>query len=191
MTRNQSVEYRMLVAIASSLEPEYLKGDAAWSGSPFAWIKTRPSRQVGAIGEKLVAGWLASRDFNVSRAPDSQADRIVEGMRVEIKFSTLWKNGSYKFQQLRDQNYEFAVCLGVSPFDAHCWAIPKSVIVDQWHNRGGLSSQHGGVSGTDTAWLSVSPDTVPNWLQEYGGPMRRGIEKIAEMTQFKLEDHSD
>jgi hypothetical protein len=45
---------------------------------------------------------------------------LINGHRVEIKFSTLWQEGIYNFQQIRDQNYEYAVCLGISPFEAHC-----------------------------------------------------------------------
>ena len=188
MTRRLSPEVRILAGLASTLEADYTSDDAAWAGSPFAWIKTLRSRQIGSIGEKLVAGWLAARDFNVSRSPDAEADRIIESKRVEIKFSTLWKNGGYKFQQLRDQDYEFAVCLGVSPFDAHCWALPKSVILDQWRNRGGLRTQHGGAGGVDTAWLSVVPTEVPAWLSQYGGSLRAGLEKIAALTSFTLPD---
>jgi len=95
---------------------------------------------VGVIGEKLVAGWLAAKDCDVMRSPDAEADRIINGKRAEIKFSTLWA-GFYKFQQLRDQNYEFVICLGVSPFDAHCWAIPKSVLMERWRS-GDIESQH-------------------------------------------------
>lgn len=54
--------------------------------------------------------------------------RIIAGRRVEIKFSTLWESGLYTFQKIRDQNYEFVVCLRISPFDAHCWVISKSLI---------------------------------------------------------------
>ena len=65
------------------------------------------------------------------RSTDSECDRVIEGLRVEIKGSTRWKTRGFKFQQLRDQRYDVAICLGISPFDAHCWTIPKEVIVAQ------------------------------------------------------------
>jgi len=177
-------DVKILAGIASSLEGDYLADDANWRDSPFAWIKTRPSRQVGKIGEQLVAGWVAARGFNVQRSPDSDADRLIEGKRVEIKFSTLWKNGSYTFQQLRDQNYELAICLGISPFDAHCWVLPKREILRQWRETGNLHSQHGGANGSDTAWLTVTPGSVPSWVKKYGGRMRNAISALSRMTGF-------
>jgi len=77
-------EVKALALISLTLQADYAAEELAWTGSPFAWIKTRPSRQIGAIGEKLVAGWLAAKGFNVIRSPDSGADRIVEDRRVEI-----------------------------------------------------------------------------------------------------------
>ena len=44
----------------------------------------------------------------------------------------LWQTGTYKFQQIRNQNYRFVVCLGISPHDAHCWIIPKNVLMELW-----------------------------------------------------------
>ena len=158
-------DIQILAGISSSLRADYVSDDLQWEGSPFAWIKTKPSRQRGAIGEKLIAGWCAAREFDVTKAPDSECDRLIGGLRVEIKFSTLWKNGRYKFQQLRDQNYEFVICLGVSPFDAHCWAIPKDTA---WHHS---IPQHGGRRGSDTHWLDVSPNNVEGWLAKYGGTL--------------------
>ena len=177
-------DVRILANIASSLRADYLADDEVWEGSPFAWIKTRPSRQVGKIGEQLIAGWLAARSFNVQRSPDSDADRLIEGKRVEIKFSTLWKSGSYKFQQLRDQNYEIVICLGVSPFEAHCWVLPKDEILRQWRETGNIQSQHGGANGTDTAWLTVDPKSVPSWLRPHGGKLQEAIETLSRYTGF-------
>ncbi len=139
----------MLVAIASTLKADYLDDSEPdpREGSPFAWIKRLPSRRVGKVGEQLVSGWGAAKGLDVIRTPDPQADRIIAGRRVEIKFSTLWKAGIYKFQQIRDQDYEFLICLGVSPFDAHCWIIPKDALLKYVIGR---TPQHTGRGGTDT-----------------------------------------
>jgi hypothetical protein len=182
MTQIVDPEVGLLASISSALYADYAADDLPWTGSPFAWIKTRPSRQVGAIGEKLISGYLAAKTFNIARSPDSDADRIVEGMRAEIKFSTLWANGSYKFQQLRDQNYRFAICLGVSPFDAHCWIIEKPEIFRRWQLRDGIQSQHGGADGSDTAWLTIDPKNIPYWLNDRGGTLRRAVEVLSRLT---------
>ncbi len=102
-----------------------------WIGSPFAWIRTRPSRQVGTIGEQLVAGWAAAKGLDVVRTGDSDADRVINGKRIEIKFSMLWTSGRYVFQQIRDQRYDYALLLAISPFTASCWVVPKSVLMER------------------------------------------------------------
>ena len=51
---------------------------------------------------------------------------------MEIKFSTLWKSGVYKFQQIRDQEYDAMVLLGISPFSAACWIVPKAETSWEW-----------------------------------------------------------
>jgi len=163
-------DVRLLAGLAATLESDYVNPTEIemWSGSPFRWIRTRPSRQVGAIGEALVSGWCASKGFNVNRSPDSDADRVIAGHRVEIKFSTLWTdNRIYKFQQIRDQNYDYCFCLGLSPFKAHAWFIPKTALrVDR---PPALVPQHGGASGRDTKWLSFTAEAPPAWLEPYGG----------------------
>lgn len=42
----QDPDVQMLTTIAASLRADYVKPDDEdhWAGSPFAWIKTRPSR---------------------------------------------------------------------------------------------------------------------------------------------------
>lgn len=108
-------EVEILATYSGCLQSDYDKDDPAWRSSPFDWIKKiNSSRRKGTIGEKLISGYLACKGFDVNRSPDSEADRIVGGKRVEIKMSTLWEAGHYKFQQFRDQNYDFVVCLGLS-----------------------------------------------------------------------------
>lgn len=183
----QDPDLQLLMLLSQALKADYQSESSEWTDSPFAWIKTKPSRQVGAIGEKLVAGWLAARGFNVTRSGDSDADRIIENKRVEIKFSTLWTNGNYKFQQLRDQRYDLAICLGISPFDAHCWVIPKQDLLRLWKDEHLISSQHGGQEGTDTAWIDVQLHAPPAWIRPYGGPLADAIRTLAKMTGFDIK----
>ena len=176
-------EVQLLAALAAGLRSEYeTKEDLIWSQSPFGWIKGQASRRRGAIGEKLVAGWCAARDINVLRSPDAEADRILEGFRTEIKFSTLWANQSYKFQQIRDQDYQLLVCLGVSPFAAHAWVFEKEFLVSNTGLVAGLSHQHGGVEDRDTAWLSVSPTAVHPWMDAYGGDLRTAMRRLQTLV---------
>ena len=97
-------DVQLLAGIATMLQVDYPENDD-WAGSPFAWIKQRPSRQVGKIGEQLVSGWCAAKGLSVGPSGDTEADKVIQGQRVEIKFSTLWKSGLFKFQQIRDQDY--------------------------------------------------------------------------------------
>ena len=158
----------MLAAISESLKREYVEQEESqWKDSPFAWILARrSSRQRGKIGEQLIAGWCAARDLNVLRSTNSDADRIIEGQRVEIKFSSLWSNGQYLFQQIRDQEYDYLLCLGISPFSSHAWIMKKSEIP---FDR--LKHQHGGSRGRDTWWLTVKPMVPPEWLGQFGGTL--------------------
>jgi hypothetical protein len=164
-------EVELLAAIAGTLRSDYVREGALdpWDGSPFQWIKRiGSSRRIGKIGEQLVAGWCAAKGLDVTRSSSSQADRIIGGLAVEIKFSTLWESGVYKFQQIRDQNYEYAICLGISPQMAHCWVISKELL--RLHVIGHLP-QHRGREGTDTFWLSVIVANPNAWLKECGGTL--------------------
>ena len=175
-------EVRRLAIIAGVLEPGYRDAAGDWVHSPFGWIKVLPSRRAGAVFEALVASWCAEEGLDVTSSPDSDADRIISGLRTEIKGSTLWANGSYKFQQLRDQNYSIVVCLGISPFDAHCWVIEKGDLMALW-NDGVISSQHGGAGGRDTAWITVNPANPLDWLWTYGGTLEAGLARLRSLTR--------
>lgn len=179
MTAVRDRDVRLLAPIAGVLRPEYEDPDAesAWEGSPFAWIRTRPSRQVGKIGEQLVAGWAAAKSLNVERSPDTEADRLIERRRVEIKFSTLWASGRFVFQQIRDQDYTHVVLLGIMPFDARCWVVPKGVAMRE------ATPQHTGRRGRETYWLSIDVKKPAAWLKAYGGRLRQALAVMKRWTR--------
>lgn len=169
--------FDVLVNIVQNLQQKYAPApDNEWIGSPFAWLKEGlPSRTIGKIGEEIVAEFCKRYQIPVSSAAGSDADLVIGHTRVEVKFSTLWEGGSYRFQQIRDQDYKAIVALGISPRAAHCWVLPKEVAIDR------ATNQHGGRRGRDTWWLEVKPDSPPECLSGYGGTLEDAIERLRSL----------
>lgn len=172
--------YEEFLEISEELRTEYAKDDR-WVNSPFKWIKTQPSSRIGSIAEQLVASWLQSQGLSVEASGGSDSDRLVEGEPVEIKSSTLWAKGFFKFQQIRDQNYRVLICVGLSPEELHAWAFPKDLLMKLW-DEGEIGPQHAGQAGSDTAWLQITPNPVePEWVQEWGGSLPETYEVLLEL----------
>lgn len=167
--------YEALLQANGDAQVQMGRADAEdpWAGSPFEWLMRLPSRSRGRAGELIVDSWLDGLGFQVKPPTNSGHDRTVSGRKVEIKFSTLWGSGEYVFQQLRDQDYEVAVLLGVSPSIGHCWAIPKAEAFAR------AVPQHGGASGRDTKWLRIRVDSPPAWMGVYGGDLGAVVPVLA------------
>ena len=181
-------DVREIVRITESLHPDYSNANLAWTESPFSWIKSLPSRTVGKVGEQIVERWCRAHNFNVESSPDSEADRIVNGLRVEIKLSTLWNSGIYKFQQLRNQAYDVVICIGFSPFNVHCWVLSKKLVLEKW-TSGEIRSQHGGSKGQDTAWIEVNPNNLQAWLTPPLGRPAEAIQILRRFTNGNIINH--
>ena len=139
-------------------------------------------RYAPVYAKRLVYQWCALKGLSIDSSPDSQADMLINGHRVEIKFSTLWEANIYKFQQIRDQNYEYAVCLGISPFEAHCWVISKKILKQYVIGHMG---QHTGSSGQETAWFAVDPQAPPDWLSPFGGTLEQAYNVLKSLSNKK------
>ncbi len=178
-------EVQILAALAGQIakdESKIAKEQELWRDSPFYWIKSRPSRSIGAIGEKLVAGWSATKGFNVVRPNNSDYDRQIEGLKVEVKFSTLWTDfPRYTFQQLRDQDYDYVFLLGISPFDAHAWFVPKSEVT--YNRPPELMPQHNPKKEPNTRWLTFEAANPPAWLTRFGGSLAHVALLIAQAAK--------
>jgi hypothetical protein len=136
-----------------------------WEGSPFEKIRTLSSRGKGSLAEQWISAWAESEGLCVTRSASSEVDRIIAGRKVEIKFSSLWENGNYRFQQIRNQGYEYCLCLGVSPYAVAAWLIPKKVLRKQ------STGQHTGKKAKETLWLAFPAKKVPAWMAPYGGTL--------------------
>jgi len=158
-----------------------------WDGSPFEWIMDLASRSKGKAFEEIAREYLERRGFRVRKAENREHDLMIEDSPVEVKGSTLWRSGQYRFQQIRRQvGYDLVLCLGLSPRDASCWAVPRRRLVSESGEFAtglpGFSPQHSGKTGRDTAWLAVAPDDPPPWLAEFGGPLDRAVYALRRLT---------
>ena len=159
-------DFAVVATSSAALASHYLADDDdPWVGSPFEWILKTPSRTKGAIGELLVQEWALAKGLDVRRSSSSDADRIIEGHRIEIKMSTLWRSGGFKFQQIRDQDYDFCLCLGIRPFEVNAWLLPKQLLLEYVIGHMG---QHTGAGGSDTAWLGFAAGEPYDWMAPYG-----------------------
>src|SRR5258706_2106950 len=179
---NVTSDFELLASAANFINPEFIEDESIWAGSQFEWALTLPSASKGKLGKRMVKQWCALKELAVDRSPDSDADMLINGHRVEIKFSTLWKAGIYKFQQIRDQNYEYSILLGVSPFEAQCWVVSKAVLRE--HVIGHLG-QHTGSLGQETAWLTVKPNDPPSWLLKCGGTLEQAYKVLKSLSSRK------
>jgi hypothetical protein len=175
-------DFELLASAAKFIKPEFKKNQSPWAESPFEWVLALPSASKGKLGKRLVYQWCALKGLSIDSSPDSQADMMINGHRVEIKFSTLWEANIYKFQQIRDQNYEYAVCLGISPFEAHCWVISKKVLKQYVIGHMG---QHTGSGGQETAWFAINPQSPPSWILPFGGTLEQAYKVLKSLSNRK------
>jgi len=179
-TPSKNPDFDLLATAANFIKKDFNVDYEAWEGSPFSWILMLPAASKGKLGKLLIYQWCALKGLSVDRSPDPEADMLINGHRVEVKFSTLWKSGVYKFQQIRDQNFEYAVCLGISPFEAHCWVISKAILKKFVIGHMG---QHTGSGGKETSWIPVNPKSPPEWLNISGGTLDEAYKVLKSLRR--------
>jgi hypothetical protein len=176
---NDISDFELLATAANYIRKDLESDYVTWEKSPFEWVLKLPAGSKGKLGKHLIYQWCALKGLSVDRCPDSEADMAINGHRVEVKFSTLWKVGIYKFQQIRDQNYEYSICLGISPYEAHCWVISKAILKRYVIGHMG---QHTGAGGQETAWFSVEPARPPDWLTPCGGTLDQAFAVLKSLS---------
>ncbi len=180
----QSEQYRKITDIVSDQRKYYPDNPVKkvdWEGSPFEWIiNVANSPQKGKIGKKIVKEFLQSYGFAVFDRRSQGSDMTVNGLKVKVKSSTLWENGTYKFQQIKKQDFDILFCLGISPNAAHAWVVWRSDIV--WGDKG---KQHGGEKGQgNTWWISFIPPNCPyEWMKPNNGDLSKVCEELKKITR--------
>jgi hypothetical protein len=161
-------ELDYMTQVLQGFEKQY-PGTQAWDESPLRWVLTQPSATKGSIARRLITAWANLHGlFPVQVSRENQLYLDLEGILIQVKFSTLWDTGYYRFQQIREGDYDYCLCFGLAPFDMNAWLIPK-ILLDT--HVIGTKGQHTGSGSGETWWLEVSPWSPEPWLEECGGQL--------------------
>lgn len=122
-------------------EPE----DPRYVDSPFRKLKKLHAKQKGSRYEKISEQVLVGLGKTVLPPTNTDHDRIVDNVKVEIKGSTLNKNSdNFSFLQIRpDQDYDVMYFCMFYPYKFVIMSMTKDIIIQNIEN-GNFSKQHGG-----------------------------------------------
>lgn len=168
-----------LTQVLQVLEEDY-PGTRAWDESPFKWVLAQPPATKGSIARQLIIEWANLHGlFPKQVSIDNQLYLDLDGILIQIKFSTQWDNGYYRFQQIRERDYDYCLCFGLAPFDMNAWLIPKSILDTRVI---GTRGQHTGSGSGETWWLEIAPGNPESWLDECGGQLNDVAQQLKALV---------
>ena len=165
-------DFEMLAAIASNLQDELQNKSELWKNSPFEWLLQFSARQKSSFGRQLIAAWCESQGLVTSKPKESSESLIINSHKMSIKFSTLWTNGIYKFQQIRQEGYDYVLCFGISPNEAHCWVFKRDFIIKN------AVRQH---KGAAEYWIAINPKKLPDEFKDSGGSLEQALQILEHL----------
>ena len=149
--------------------------NSVWVGSTFEHHKGLSSKAKGSWGERLTCDILEGLGANVPRRKNGKNkkpqgsgtdfDIYVDNKTIEVKTSFAWDEteDSFTWQQIRDQEYEYIVFVGVNPNECKAWFATKDDLVKEIFGRNEYR-QHAGKDGEqELYWIQVK-DGVPDWF---------------------------
>ena len=152
----------LFAKIVSELLNNYKNSEQQWD-SQYEHLQTLPPATKGKIARKAVIEILR-QCWNLKSEQKNNL-LLVERKKIAVKFSLIWKQGKYTFEQIRnDKDYDYLFLLGISPFKAHAWIVPKDEV------RKISEPQH----SQESRWLKINPNNINQWpkyLRKYDGTL--------------------
>ena len=155
-------DFITLLSFASVMQQDIETQSDIWKDSPFEWLLQLSASQKGKLGKYLIMSWLSKKGFDIESSKDRGVSFLINNIPVVLKFSTIWENGEYVFQQIRRNGYKLLLCFGISPHKAHCWVFKKEYAI-----------QHGNIQHKKGKefWIKINPQNVPEWAKNNGGKL--------------------
>ena len=156
--------------VAKKHRSRWKGSDTRYDHSPFLPLKKLSSRKKGAEAEHILSEHMTKAGHTVKKARCSDYDRVVNGLRVEVKSSFLWAGAdSFRWQQIRaDQAYDYIVFMAFYPDRVEFWAATsadvKKFLQTQDANGFWQHNQHGGKTvDSGTYFIDGLPEQFP-WM---------------------------
>lgn len=130
------------------------KLDERYVNSPFKHLKNIPAKQKGSRFEKIVSNVLTKVGHTIQKAENSDHDRIINGVKTEIKGATLVKKKNlFSFLQIRpEQDYQIMIFAMFYPNELVLMEMEKEQIKKNVQCKT-FKKQHGGKRGGDETYL--------------------------------------
>ena len=148
-------------------------------GTDLNFVRSLSSSSFGAHGRRELLSFLFKHGFKLGEKERGVPyHAMINGKEIVIKISTIWKGGkSYVFQQIKEDGWDYLLCLGISPEYDHLW-IMSSEGIDK------IPGQHTGAGAKETKWIHISPEEMkPDYLE--GGTLEEGLEAIHDALDEK------
>jgi hypothetical protein len=95
---------------------------------------------------------------------NSGHDIVVDGKETEVKLSLTWGNelDCWTWQQIRSQQYERIIFIGLNPNEIKVWWATKKDIQRHIIGNGGYRQHGGKKGGLDVYWIR---NEIPSWFK--------------------------
>ena len=143
--------------IYEEVSPELLlpeDRDTRYDNTPMKFVKAMGAKQKGKYYELITDNVLRGRGSVVNKPVNSDHDRIIDGVKSEIKGSCLMKNTDlFTFLQIRPkQDYAQMIFSMFYPDKIIIMSMTKEKVLENVAN-GTFSPQHGGKNGDSGTYM--------------------------------------
>jgi hypothetical protein len=141
--------------------------------SPFRVYKEMSSKKKGKYFEMIVAEYFERQGYGVTKAENSDHDRIIKRKKTEIKGSFLWGEGThFRWQQIRTgQDYDVICFVAIYPDRIEFHGATKEEVcynVEVQDTKGNwIYNQHGGKKVNSGAFVIDGFPEDFSWFRSF------------------------
>lgn len=157
-------------AVAAEFARRWEPRTSLYDTSPFLPLTKLSARTKGAEFERIFEWWATQSGFACEKPKSTDYDRIVNGLRVEVKGSFLTTSRGFVWQQIRvRQDYDIVALMAFHPDRLELFGCTRAVahehLTRQDADGNWPHNQHGGKTVDSGAFMLAGRPEQFDWLQ--------------------------